>query len=677
MSRSAGAACEAAGSMATATTATPRSGAAPGGEPIAEPEALPSWFVVALVAALAALIGFGTIGLALAVAGAFVPLPTLALGLAATVALLVAVAPWRFAAAATRRRRCRPSSPSCSRAVRPPSPSGITRSTCCSIAIPAATWSRRGGWRRTTTSSSTPGSARSRTPNGLQYASAAVFDRGDGHLYFQFSHLLPTLLAEARWLGGNRLMFFTPPILGGLGLLCFYALATRFVRPWIALAAMAALATDLVQMHFMRDSYSELPTQVVLLGGLWLLTRGASRGRRSRASPGLLLGATVMARIDGPLYLVAVPFVVGTAVVAARRGDPSGRAKLIAAAWLTFGVAIAVAIGLVDVRLRSEKYLHDLGSRGCSSTSGLGLACLVAIGIAAWAPRLVTWPVRFARGRLAEAAGLVVGLGLFGAWFVRPHIQTTHDVAHPLIAALQRLDNKPIDATRRYYENSLVWHSWYLGPVALAAGIVGVALLTRGDPRPARPGGARRHGVHSGRRGVPLEREHLSRPDLGDAPVPAARDPRLHPVRVRRRRPHARAASGVGGIRVVVAEGRVASRRGRHRRRGDRVADPHRVAGAGRDDPEGIPRSGRAALPRARARRGGRRAPGRDPAGHPAPDAAQLLQRPRRGAALRSEGAGPRPGGLRTPRRATGSATVVRCSSSPTAPRASITSCRD
>src|SRR5471032_1229204 len=98
MSRSAHAACEAAGSMATATTATPLSGAVPGDEPITEPEALPSWFVVALVAALAAVVGFGTVGLVLAVAGAFAPVPTLAVGLAATVALLVAVAPWRFAA---------------------------------------------------------------------------------------------------------------------------------------------------------------------------------------------------------------------------------------------------------------------------------------------------------------------------------------------------------------------------------------------------------------------------------------------------------------------------------------------------------------------------------------------------------------------------------------------------
>jgi hypothetical protein len=314
---------------------------------------------------------------------------------------------------------------------------------------------------------------------GLRYDSAAVFDRGGGRIYFQFSHLLPTLLAQARWIGGDRLMFFAPPMLGGLGLVTFYALATRFVRPWIAVAALGALATDLVQVHFMRDAYSELPTQAVLLGGLWFLTRRGPPRPAIAAFTGLLFGATVMARIDGPLYLVAIPFVVGAAVVAYRRGDSDGPAARVGATWLVAGVALATTLGLIDVRLRSTKYLHDLGGRVLLQYVGLALAGAVAIGIARFAPRLVTWPARAARGRLPDFAALIVAVGLLGAWFVRPHLQHTHAVKHRAMAALQRVDHVPIDATRRYYENSLVWHSWYLGPLALAAGIVGITLLTR------------------------------------------------------------------------------------------------------------------------------------------------------------------------------------------------------
>src|SRR6202042_1476873 len=108
------------------------------------------------------------------------------------------------------------------------------------------------------------------------------------------------------------------------------------------------------------------------------------------------------------------------------------------------------------------QYLHDLGTRVVLVYVGLAVASAVAVGVAAFAPRLVTWPSRAFGGRLADAAGLAVGAGLFGAWFVRPHVQHTHSVPPPLIASLQHLDHVPIDSTRRYYEYSLVWHSWYL-----------------------------------------------------------------------------------------------------------------------------------------------------------------------------------------------------------------------
>jgi hypothetical protein len=442
-------------------------------------EALPSWFVIVLVVALAALVGFGTVGLALGVAGAFVPVPTLALGLAVTIALVVAVAPWRFPAA-------RDLATQVPAVLAVALTAGATAFAIRHHAQHVLLDRDPGGYMVTGRWMATHHNLEFHArvgafvqTTGLKYSSPAVYDRGGGVLYFQFSHLLPALLGQARWIGGDRLMFFTPPILGGLGLLSFYALATRFLRPWIALAALAALATDLVEVHFMRDAYSELPTQAVLLGGLWLLTRRGAPRPAVAAFTGLLLGATVMARIDGPLYLVAIPFVVGAAVLARRRGDADGRAALIASIWLASAVAATTALGLVDVRLRSTKYLHDLGGRVVAQYVGLALACAIAIGVAVWAPRLVTWPVRVARGRLPDLAGVAVAAGLFGAWFLRPHLQETHSRVHPYMAGLQRIDKVPIDATRRYYEDSLVWHSWYLGPLTLAAGIIGIAFLTR------------------------------------------------------------------------------------------------------------------------------------------------------------------------------------------------------
>ena len=236
-------------------------------------------------------------------------------------------------------------------------------------------------------------------------------------------------------------------------------------------------------MHFMRDSYSELPTQVVLLGGLWLLTRPGAPRPRSPCFTGLLFGATVMARIDGPLYLVAIPFALGAAVARAparrcrrprcerrrrgvarrrRRAHDRARARRRAAAQHRVPAAISAAASLLQ-------YV------------GLALVCIVAIGIAV---------VRAAAGHLAGARPRADGCptsrrSLVGARPLRARgsfartCSTTTAYRHPYIASLQKLEQLAIDATRRYYEDSLIWHSWYLGPLALAAGIVGVALLTR------------------------------------------------------------------------------------------------------------------------------------------------------------------------------------------------------
>ena len=442
-------------------------------------EALPSWFATGLVVALSAVVGFGTVGLVLAIIGIFVPALTLPLGALATFGLVVAVAPWRF----TSDTRPQVQWPAIGAVVVAAGATALAmRHHAQHVLLDrdpggyvlTGRWlashhnlefhARVGAFAHTT---------------GLQYSSPAVYEKGGGVLYFQFSHLLPVLLAQARWIGGDRLLFFTPPLLGGLGLLALYALATRFVRPWLALAAAAALAADLVEMHFMRDAFSELPTQVVLLGALWLLTRREVPRRPLAFLVGLLFGATVMARIDGPLYLVVIPFVLGAAVVAHRRGDADGRARLDAAWWLAGGAVLTTVIGYLDVRLRSPRYVHDLGSRVTLQYVGLAVACIVAIGVARALPGLVPWPARALRGRLPDVAAIVAGLTLLAAWFVRPHVQHTRGPAHPLIRSLQRIDGVAIDATRRYYEDSLRWHSWYLGPLTLLAAIAGIAILVR------------------------------------------------------------------------------------------------------------------------------------------------------------------------------------------------------
>jgi hypothetical protein len=170
---------------------------------------------------------------------------------------------------------------------------------------------------------------------------------------------------------------------------------------------------------------------------------------------------------------------LGTAERARRRGDADGPALLVAATWFTGGAVLTAALGYIDVRLRSPDYLRELSSRVNLQYSGLAIACIVAVCVAAFAPRLVSWPARAARGRLGDVAGLVAGGAFFAMWFLRPRIQHTRGRPHAETLALQAFDHVKHDPFLHYSEYSMRWQSWYVGPLALAAGIVGVALLVR------------------------------------------------------------------------------------------------------------------------------------------------------------------------------------------------------
>ncbi|HVJ96913.1 MAG TPA: hypothetical protein VNC41_08780, partial [Acidimicrobiia bacterium] len=96
------------------------------------------------------------------------------------------------------------------------------------------------------------------------FDSWAVHPAGD-LLQFQFAHLLPVLLADAHYIGGDTGLTRAPPVLTGVSLLAFFVLAWCLLRkPWFALAATLTLAFIVPQVWFGRDAYSEIPSQVIL-----------------------------------------------------------------------------------------------------------------------------------------------------------------------------------------------------------------------------------------------------------------------------------------------------------------------------------------------------------------------------------------------------------------------------
>jgi hypothetical protein len=147
-------------------------------------------------------------------------------------------------------------------------------------------------------------------------------------------------------------------------------------------------------------------------------------------------------------------------------------------AVFVLGVVPGVALGLVDVMHHSGHYYRDL-SHNVRRLFGALVVTLVVSLIA-----VVLWPVlRRAVARVpvraaARTVGTAVVLLGVGVWALRPALQTLHGPPVGLVAELQALEHAPvIDATRQYYEYSLTWMSWYLGPVTVAAAILGAGVL--------------------------------------------------------------------------------------------------------------------------------------------------------------------------------------------------------
>jgi hypothetical protein len=318
----------------------------------------------------------------------------------------------------------------------------------------------------------------------LLAASSAGMSRQGNHLDFTLEHMFPAVLAVAQGVGGDRLMFATVPLLGGVALLAFYLLARRVLRyPLAAFGAVLCLGLLMPQVSFSRDSTTEIPMQVLLFTAAWLLCdRRTLRHRGSAFVAGLFLGLLSAIHIDGLAFVVGVPFV---GLIFWLRTERSARRPVgVALLFAGLGVAAGALLGFLDLALRSQLYLRTLRGDLEKLAVGAGLAIVFAgvlvAGLRWWsrraddlAPRLrnVMRPAGFV------AAALVL-LGGFGAWLVRPHLQTVRGTPNIVVKAVQIRTHLPVDPTRRYFEHSVQWVSWYIGPITLTLAILGAGYAT-------------------------------------------------------------------------------------------------------------------------------------------------------------------------------------------------------
>jgi hypothetical protein len=118
---------------------------------------------------------------------------------------------------------------------------------------------------------------------------------------------LPLVLAAGAWLGGLNGALLVPAVLGGCALLSFGGLAGRLCGPWWGVAAKVALGACLPEVYTARAPFPAPLVQVLLFGGLSLLTDS----REARRGPGRWGGTALAGLASGPTAaLVLAPSTV-------------------------------------------------------------------------------------------------------------------------------------------------------------------------------------------------------------------------------------------------------------------------------------------------------------------------------------------------------------------------------
>lgn len=306
--------------------------------------------------------------------------------------------------------------------------------------------------------------------------------RADGKLYPQFAHLLPAALAATAWLGGSRGMMKVNALLGALALLVFFAFASKILSPWPAVGAVTALAMNLVQVHFSRDSYAEIMMQILIFGGLWALWEARRDGSPARAAvAGLLVGASCMTHVDGFVVLVGLGAYILYEVSRPRHGVERRR-ELALLGSLALGATVSASIGFLDLRFFSPIYLRDLWPFVRPV-----LVILVVLVLVGWAmvfvrprlPAIASWAGAHGRWLSIGVAVAIVAAAVF-AYVLRPEIEVGLQAArNPFVEGLQRAEGLAVDGRRTFAELTLRWIGLYLGPAALWVGVVGLALICR------------------------------------------------------------------------------------------------------------------------------------------------------------------------------------------------------
>ena len=304
-------------------------------------------------------------------------------------------------------------------------------------------------------------------PN-ITFASAAFYQVGNA-VVPQFMAGLPMVLSLGFWAGSARVAVFWAPLLGAAAVFMFGGLAARLIGPRWAPAAALTLAITIPEQLTSRATYSETLAQILFLGALalWIDAQRTDRGAadagpwrtswraNSRAATnvlagitGLLLGITLLVRLDGPSDILLVVPYCGMLVLNRRRQVLP----------LVVGMIIGLLYGTVDGLVLSRPYLRTNISSVIPMTEAFALVT-VATAVAVWWLRWRGRPIALARPRVVRAV-TILPFVVLAAFVVRPYVERNWHA----------LQDAPL---------SLHWMYWYIGGPMILLATIGIALLAR------------------------------------------------------------------------------------------------------------------------------------------------------------------------------------------------------
>ena len=335
---------------------------------------------------------------------------------------------------------------------------------------------------------------------GLNFSSTGFYQTGST-ITPGFMPGLPLVLAAGMWLGGVQGALLMAPVIGGCAVLSFAGLVGRLAGPRWAPAGALVLALTLPEQYVSRAPFSEPLVQVLLFGGLCMLTDSlvVTRLRSGYAAAlilaglgGFALGLTVLVSI-GSLSTLLPAFPVLALMFVTRRPQ---------AGPLGMGLFLGVAYGLYAGLVLARPYLDSLSSQLhlfglCAAGFGLVTALIAPLAFPSVRARVhrvfvaraqvpglqgETWTLP-SLGACLQWTAFAVPVLLLVGFAIRPYFQTVRGQTDPVViryvAGLQRLAHLPVDGRRQYYESSLDWVLWYLGVPAVLLATAGAALIAR------------------------------------------------------------------------------------------------------------------------------------------------------------------------------------------------------